>query len=380
MKLNNKNKEDILYVIAFAIILIASSLQMTAIYTRCDNPVIGTVTNLVQAFGYFLCIVKIVLSRRKYDIKKIVFSIMMLMLFFVSGMNIQHKFFFLTAILFVATFGVDSVIISKVALCIQGVMLFVVVILSQVGVLEDKIFISGARIRHILGFNWVTVAPIIFFFSCLLYFYVRSDKMKWYEAIPLEIINIYFYQMTDTRMTFLLCSIVIVFFAIQSIWNGWFDLLRKLKWLYPVVPVILVIIAILAAYLYNPENALWLKLNAIMSSRLQLSHDAIMYYGMPLLGQKIVWNGFGLLNDGQVTNYNYVDCSYLQIGMWYGVLVLVVVIFIFIYGIYKAIKVNNYWAVFIMLFAMLHSMTEPHLINVAVDVVILLTFSDIKSF
>lgn len=204
--------------------------------------------------------------------------------------------------------------------------------------------------------------------------------MKWYEAIPLEIINIYFYQMTDTRMTFLLCSIVIVFFAIQSIWNGWFDLLRKLKWLYPVVPVILVIIAILAAYLYNPENALWLKLNAIMSSRLQLSHDAIMYYGMPLLGQKIVWNGFGLLNDGQVTNYNYVDCSYLQIGMWYGVLVLVVVIFIFIYGIYKAIKVNNYWAVFIMLFAMLHSMTEPHLINVAVDVVILLTFSDIKSF
>ena len=50
-----------------------------------------------------------------------------------------------------------------------------------------------------------------------------------------------------------------------------------------------------------------------------------------------------------------------------------------LYGIYKSIKANNYWAVFVFLFVLVHSMTEPHLINVAVNAIVLLPLSDIRT-
>ena len=379
MEQTKNNGKEILYGIALAIILITSLIPQTAIYTRNENALLGIITNSIQAFGYLLCLVKIVLSRKEYSINEIVFFCVLFAVFFISGFNIQHKFFFLTAILLISTVGADAVSISKISLCIQSVILFVVVFLSQIGLFEDKIFNPETRSRHILGFNWITVAPILFFFICLLYIYIRSEKFKWYEAIVLELINYYFYHMTNTRMTFLLCSVVIIFFTVQSLWKGFFGYLKKLNWVYFIIPIVLVIVSIVAAYFYNPDNSIFLKANSILSGRLQLGHDALHYYKFPLFGQVIIWNGFGLLNDGIVDNYNYVDCSYLQIGMWYGAFVLILLIAIYMYGIYKSIKANNYWAVFVFLFVLVHSMTEPHLINVAVNAIVLLPLSDIRT-
>lgn len=379
MEQTKNNGKEILYGIALAIILITSLIPQTAIYTRNENALLGIITNSIQAFGYLLCLVKIVLSRKEYSINEIVFFCVLFAVFFISGFNIQHKFFFLTAILLISTVRADSVSISKISLRIQSVILFVVVFLSQIGLLEDKIFNPETRSRHILGFNWITVAPILFFFICLLYIYIRSEKFKWYEAVVLELINYYFYHMTNTRMTFLLCSVVIIFFTVQSLWKGFFGYLKKLNWVYFIIPIVLVIVSIVAAYFYNPDNSIFLKANSILSGRLQLGHDALHYYKFPLFGQVIIWNGFGLLNDGIVDNYNYVDCSYLQIGMWYGAFVLILLIAIYMYGIYKSIKANNYWAVFVFLFVLVHSMTEPHLINVAVNAIVLLPLSDIRT-
>lgn len=379
MEQTKNNGKEILYGIALAIILITSLIPQTAIYTRNENALLGIITNSIQALGYLLCLVKIVLSRKEYSINEIVFFCILFAVFLISGFNIQHKFFFLTAILLISTVRADSVSISEVSLCIQSVILFVVVFLSQIGLLEDKIFNPETRSRHILGFNWITVAPILFFFICLLYIYIRSEKFKWYEAIVLELINYYFYHMTNTRMTFLLCSVVIIFFTVQSLWKGLFGYLKKLNWVYFIIPIVLVIVSIVAAYFYNPDNSIFLKANSILSGRLQLGHDALHYYKFPLFGQAIIWNGFGLLNDGIVDNYNYVDCSYLQIGMWYGAFVLILLIAIYMYGIYKSIKANNYWAVFVFLFVLVHSMTEPHLINVAVNATVLLPLSDIRT-
>lgn len=379
MEQTKNNGKEILYGIALAIILITSLIPQTAIYTRNENALLGNITNIIQSFGYLLCLVKIVLSRKEYSINEIIFFCVLFAVFFISGFNIQHKFFFLTAILLISTAGADSVSISKISLCIQSVILFVVVFLSQIGILEDKIFNPETRSRHILGFNWITVAPILFFFICLLYIYIRSEKFKWYEAILLELINYYFYHMTNTRMTFLLCSVVIIFFTVQSLWKGFFDYLKKLNWAYFIIPIVLVIVSIVAAYFYNPDNSVFLKANSILSGRLQLGHDALHYYKFPLFGQVIIWSGFGLLNDGIVDNYNYVDCSYLQIGMWYGAFVLILLIAIYMYGIYKSIKANNYWAVFVFLFVLVHSVTEPHLINVAVNAIVLLPLSDIRT-
>lgn len=73
MEQTKNNRKDILYGIALAIILITSLIPQTAIYTRNENALLGIITNSIQAFGYLLCLVKIVLSRKEYSINEIVF-------------------------------------------------------------------------------------------------------------------------------------------------------------------------------------------------------------------------------------------------------------------------------------------------------------------
>lgn len=105
MEQTKNNGKEILYGIALAIILITSLIPQTAIYTRNENALLGIITNSIQALGYLLCLVKIVLSRKEYSINEIIFFCILFAVFLISGFNIQHKFFFLTAILLISTVG-----------------------------------------------------------------------------------------------------------------------------------------------------------------------------------------------------------------------------------------------------------------------------------
>lgn len=76
----------------------------------------------------------------------------------------------------------------------------------------------------------------------------------------------------------------------------------------------------------------------------------------------------------EAVGYNYVDCSYLQLLLEYGVLFLIAVIGIYTVAIYRAVKVQDYYLVWILLIVLLFGITEPRLMNFAFNPFPLMAF------
>lgn len=352
-------------------------IEMTSNYCLSGEKYLSLIIQGIQMLAYMLFLVRFVINIDIKDRKRAVLYVIILVVFCISGINIGHKFFVLTAIAILSAMGIGTKNVAKITMMVQGTMLFGIIVLSQVGVIQDYVFED--RNRHSMGFSWATTAPILFFYFSLAYMYVRENKFKWFEAIALEMISIYLYIMTDTRMTFALSTLSILFFGVQTFWKKPWRFLSRFKWLYAAVPVLFATISVVATKIYNPLSEKWVKINKILTGRLQLGQYALNDYKITLFGQDIEWRGYGILNGGRAEQYNYVDCSYIQILLSYGILVLLVVLFIYTLGIVMATRINDYCLVFIILFALVHGLTEPHLIAIAPNIIFLLPLAYVNT-
>ena len=89
--------------------------------------------------------------------------------------------------------------------------------------------------------------------------------------------------------------------------------------------MVLTIVAMLLAGLYQ-DSGFMAKLNDILSGRLANAAEAWQKYGLSLFGQNIVWTGQGITYKPSM-HYLYVDCSYLNILLNYGLVFLLLVLY-----------------------------------------------------
>lgn len=83
----------------------------------------------------------------------------------------------------------------------------------------------------------------------------------------------------------------------------------------------------------------------------------------PLLGTKIEWIGFS--HNATAGAYNYVDCSYMQILLENGLIPLVIIIAVYTYIMYMAVKEKDFYLQTAVLLITAFSITEPRLLNLA---------------
>ena len=367
-----------IFVVALVLYLTSLMLGTTAYFTRNMGSWPGKILLALELLSYLVFLVKAIIDFPKISLKKKIIYILLLISFLISGIVIEHKFFFLTAIIFMAADDMNDDKLICTSLIIETLVFAVTIILAKIGIAEDYIFYQIDRTRAAMGFGWATTAPIMFFYITLGYIYLRKDKFKWYEAIMLQLVNYYVYKCTLTRLTFIMTTFVLVFFWIQTLWKKPWKILSKLNPVYLAVPVLFTIISYLAPYFYKEESPIWYKIDMLLNSRLMLGQWAIQKYGITVFGQPIEWVGAGILNDGFAENYNYVDCSYLQLLLMYGIIPFIFIIGIYIYGIFRSIKNDNYWAVFVLLATLVHAVTEPHLIGFSMNIMVLLPLAKIK--
>lgn len=279
---------------------------------------------------------------------------------FLSSSNITMVLYM---VLFAAAYNLQGEQFLKVSICVQGFLLTLIVIGSQIGIIEDYIFTPESRLRHGLGFSWTTTSAILFLFIVFEYIAVRKEKIKYIEFVILEVISFVLYVLTDSRMAFALCSVYLVFNLLIKLFHYRFRITQFFKKLFVLVPSALCVFAILIHYFYNPDNATWRKFNDLLSGRLRLGRQGIADYGISLFGTPIEWVGYSA--DAVEGTYNYVDCSYLQILLEYGLLFLVMVIAIYTLIIHKAVKNENYLLLWSVIFVLVFSITEPRLMNLS---------------
>ncbi|WP_276812759.1 hypothetical protein [Faecalibaculum rodentium] len=215
--------------------------------------------------------------------------------------------------------------IFRILLAVQTVALTVIPLLAALGVFPNVIM-DTERIRYSLGFTWVTSAPVVFVFASILFLYLYRKKLNnWIFCFLLQL-DIFLYLLTDTKMAF---SVSLLVLAVAYIWwkrPDWLGFLAS-RWIRLFIlwlPVLLTLAALVLAMVYSESNGFLSRLNAVLSGRLANASEAWNKYGLSLFGQQITWTGQGITYKPS-QHYLYVDCSYLNILLNYGLAALILV-------------------------------------------------------
>lgn len=133
------------------------------------------------------------------------------------------------------------------------------------------------------------------------------------------------------------------------------------------------------SYYYSPDVELFSEINKALSGRLRLGYAAFQEYSIPLLGQQVKFTGLGGDVQEMAENYNYVDSSYLQFMMKYGIVFTLLSMLCFVGITYKRLKLNDYRFVAVIIMISFNSMIEDRLLDISVNVYWILALAYYRS-
>lgn len=245
-------------------------------------------------------------------------------------------------------------------------MLFVFILL-KLGIIENTLRIQlGGRYRFSQGYQFVSLGANYLFHITLVYLYLRRDRIRFWEIMLLGIVNYYFYINTDTKSAFflsILALIVVYLFRNKEINQKTLKVTGLIVWTAGViVPVVL-------TYFYNPSIKFFQTLNTTLTGRLSLGHKTMLLYGVDLFGQRIDWE-LQQRSTSVFDDYLYVDSSFVNILLHYGVILL----FVIWLSYYLLIKRGYFNTVEMLVFIVLilHSMFDPQFFELMYNPLLLL--------
>lgn len=375
---------DLFYLIVLTVYTVSLLLPTTVLE---DEPGFLTLIRMARYGCYLAALVRIVHER--YTSGELT---ALVLLFVAAGMNMARSdsnIAFVNFLMMAAAWHMDSRRILKVSVWIRAVILTAVVFLSQAGVLEDFLFDISTRARHFLGFTWTMYAPTTYLFILLCFLNIRRENMTIAEILLAELINYRLYVLTDTRSVFLVVTILLILAYLMGLRirhqkktdaERMFRICRRRvsfrwKWIAAAIPAVCCTFAILIHVLYSRYNPFLSRLNGKMSNRLQLGHAALEKYGVSLFGQPVKWVGW--TRHTVVSQYNYVDCSYMQLLIQSGMVMLFVVVMLYSYLMYRAAVQSDRYMQLTVLMICVFCISEPRLFEPAFNPFLLMLLSDL---
>ena len=383
-KLNNKKiLRDRLFIAAWTLYLLARLLALTEWHALAESSVFPTIVQYMEYLSAALCVLVIIFNfiLRKYNWKTVVGYGLLGTAVALSTYFSANRTLILVFLVLGAAYEQSGKRIITISAILTAILIVVVVICSQIGLTQNATWNrydvnwNLISVRESLGFIYASTGASLFFGFLLQYVFLRKERGRFWEYLILEGINVFFYWKTDSRLPFYFGTAVLLFFLIESLFKNHWRVIRHLKGLFVAAPGLLAVVTIVSYLLFDPSSSFWNKVDFLLTTRLTLGTNALAEYGVKLFGQPIVWIGYGA---GKGTgSYNYVDSSYLQILIHYGVIMLAAILILYTIGIIRAMKKNDYWTVCLLGIACLYAMTEPYLFNPAVVALPLLTVASL---
>lgn len=365
----NVEKRKQVFSVAY-IVYLAELILFSSMYGKMEQ--FQTIFAVVRVTAYFLICTKLALDFFEGDFSwKEIGAIGVVTLLLIGvALTTGNKAMLIYWAFIVAAHDVEFERIIKMSLIVHLVCLVFVVGSSYVGIIENRVYGKNdavIRLRDSLGFQYATESSNYFFYMLLMWIYCRKEKITWIEIMGLFVGNVFLFEKTDTKSAFALGVFILTGAALLKC-ISWLRIYRK--WYVAIsagiVPILSFII-ICFSVKYD-ETVLWMyRLNKILSSRLKWGRMAFEKYGIHLWGQRIEWVGGTASFEGVEKAYNYVDSSYMQILINFGVIVFVLLLVLFIVlGIKIAVNHDLYF-LFVLFFIAVHSTFDPQIIWMEFD-------------
>ncbi|MBQ8514234.1 MAG: hypothetical protein IJ496_02450 [Ruminococcus sp.] len=252
----------------------------------------------------------------------------------------------------VGAFGADPKLLAKIYFVISAFILSVSMVLSQIGIIEDRTFPRpGSNVlRHSMGMKYITIWAALMFFLIAVYIYIRGLSITKKEIAVLFGITLFTYVMANSRLEFM--AMLVLLAAVL-----FYKKLRKSRLVQNIMTYSFLIgfgISFLLTFAYMLFPAQLAGLDDVFSDRLSLSAQGIEEYGFSLFGEVIPMQGYGEIEFDWSKGYFFLDSFYINYTLQYG-LVFAVLLLVFITIISVQLKKKkNTWLLMFVFFAAMH--------------------------
>ena len=242
-----------------------------------------------------------------------------------------------------------------------------VMVCSVAGILKDEIqfvvrgseagrFFAGEYNRHNFGFLVHNQVAIAFFVLYMLYIAIKKDKIRWYESVIIMVLNFLILRFFGSRIVFVLTVLACIGYYLERALQKHYKRNKVSK-----IPIIAFplccILSFLVATYYTHSSRFFIMLDKLLSNRVRLSNEALSFYGIHLLG---AGQYAGTYNSTVLVN-NTVDNGYISFFIQNGLIVGVIVVGIWTYLSYSAIKSKNRYLSLTLVMIAIENIVNPHL-------------------
>lgn len=359
-----KNFSELLFGLAFYPWVIAWMLTST-----CFKDIIHPyyIIRVWQNVGILLLLLKLYIEisvngnvYRKYIFYTSIIIIISYIVSYGGEGNGNASFVFYSFLLILFSYNLNRDHLVSMTCLLQSCILFITVFLSLVGIIPDYVNLSNAggiyRLRHSLGYIYCTYVSNYFLSIVIELHYLklrRKSRWKLWQYTLILFLNIIVYQYTKTRMAFLLILFIFLVEFYQRIIKKYrmgalFYFLCRYSFIF------LFLLSLLLTVLYNPSNVILRFLNNLLSQRIRFAQSGISTWGISLFGRSVTWSNMA-------DTYNYIDSSYINILICYGVLILMIIIAGLTITLWKASKIHDVALCTALLFWAIKAMIDPQL-------------------
>jgi beta-1,4-N-acetylglucosaminyltransferase len=261
---------------------------------------------------------------------------------------------------------IDFKKIARWALILSTVLFLFVILSSAAGKIPDYLdtVTHPGVTRHYLGFLYCLFPPTVLFNIEALYYYLRKDRLHWWEFVLGLALAYLFYKLCDARLNFILNALMIVGIFVVRYRQKWPKAIKKvfsrisavLPWLF----VICAAISIVFSFGYNSNLSWMAKINHALGNRLGMGRLSYHKYGVNAFGQIIVMLGNGLSGNGirGRGHYFYLDCLYVRFLQEYGLVFSILMMIIMTVSAYRMWRRKKYSLLVILSVLALHAIVD----------------------
>lgn len=354
MRIRNMTQSKLIFVCIFFLYAFAEVLSQT----RIKLPGM----KYIQMMCLLIIPIKIFLDK-KISFKNMPIWICLFALSVVIAFNTGMYFKVISIILFMfAASNIDAKLVIQTSFVALTMVWLMTIVGWALGILPWEVLTTGGRVRYYLGFGYVTFSANIFMHIVIMYIFLKKCAPRIIEWIVIFAINLFLFLLTDTRVVFAEVILLLIIWPLMSKIN---IQKSKLRYIFSTAFIWCAIVSIVAHVKFSTSSTWMLTLNSLTSSRLYNGYRAFINYGFTAFGQVIEWNGLGKRIEER--EYFYVDSSYMNIGINYGVVLLVFLIIGFTYLMILSIKRNDKYSCIALLFLAIHCITDPQLYSLLYD-------------
>lgn len=328
----------------------------------------------VTVLASAICVIKILIFNNFDKYKYLFMFTFIILLFSIGRQSLDYDMYYYTIFIFGAE-GIEFKKILKTFVLTVSIVM-TITILSSIFELIPNIEV-GRSASSVLRYSFGALYPTDFAARvfCLILAYVTLKKFVLSVPEYIGIIAIIFTinLVTDTRLDTILMILALLCCILKRYLEKLIAYLGAKK--INLLILLFIFINIILPYIYTPNNVVLKKLDDLLSTRLYFGNLAFKNYNVDLLGQYIYQVGNGGIHHSPITNYFFIDVSYVRILMMQGLVAFIYSLFLICKNSSNFIENKLYFYEFMLLMVVLSAAIDHHFWEISFNFTLLATFS-----